>query len=175
MRPHNRNQSLPLHGSQPCLQDNYPPPAPFNLWMAVSLSNNGTELSWDPPAKVRPTAASEHMAWLHSLTQVVVLLGTKCDLEWPLILSRNLGFYSLGEYGCGDQCLGCKGVSYASGQVVPTHAVLSIGDMDLQRPTSLILLFTEQQRSCSVRLACPLFKLLLIDLTSRGWPPAHRC
>ena len=34
--------------------DHYPPPAPFNLWMAVSLTNNGTELSWDPPAKVRP-------------------------------------------------------------------------------------------------------------------------
>ena len=73
--PHSCNQSLPFHRSQPgCLQDNYPPPAPFNLWMAVSLSNNGTELSWDPPAKVRPTAANDSTAWTHSLTK----LGSYC-------------------------------------------------------------------------------------------------
>ncbi|DBA66229.1 TPA: hypothetical protein ACH3X2_002602 [Trebouxia sp. C0005] len=31
--------------------DNYLPPSPFNLWMAVSLKNEGSQLSWDPPAK----------------------------------------------------------------------------------------------------------------------------
>lgn len=33
--------------------DHYLPPSPFNLWMAVSLKNEGSQLSWDPPAKVR--------------------------------------------------------------------------------------------------------------------------
>lgn len=32
--------------------DHYLPPSPFNLWMAVSLKNEGSQLSWDPPAKV---------------------------------------------------------------------------------------------------------------------------
>lgn len=31
--------------------DHYLPPSPFNLWMAVSLKNEGSQLSWDPPAK----------------------------------------------------------------------------------------------------------------------------
>lgn len=32
--------------------DHYLPPSPFNLWMAVSLKNEGSQLSWDPPHKV---------------------------------------------------------------------------------------------------------------------------
>lgn len=31
--------------------DHYLPPSPFNLWMAVSLKNEGSQLSWDPPSK----------------------------------------------------------------------------------------------------------------------------
>ena len=65
------NLAMHPHRSRPCLQDNYPPPAPFNLWMAVSLSNNGTELSWDPPAKVRPpTDAIYSTAGPHSFTKL---------------------------------------------------------------------------------------------------------
>ena len=38
--------------------DHYLPPSPFNLWMAVSLKNEGSELSWDPPSKVSYNASS---------------------------------------------------------------------------------------------------------------------
>ena len=49
--------------------DHYLPPSPFNLWMAVSLKNEGSQLSWDPPAKVTLWARLSGLHMRLSLTQ----------------------------------------------------------------------------------------------------------
>eukprot|EP00891_Asterochloris_glomerata_P008240 jgi/Astpho2/8240/fgenesh1_pg.00122_%23_19_t len=59
--------------------DNYPPPAPFNLWMAVSLNNNGTELSWDPPAKGQK--AGDHVLFKVEMDCVAVMSACPHDLS----------------------------------------------------------------------------------------------
>ena len=54
--------------------DHYLPPSPFNLWMAVSLKNEGSELSWDPPSKVSHDAAS----WSRTLQHITYAVLCHC-------------------------------------------------------------------------------------------------
>ena len=54
--------------------DNYLPPSPFNLWMAVSLKNEGSQLSWDPPAKVSLSPRHSAVAVLLLLWLLLLLL-----------------------------------------------------------------------------------------------------
>ena len=58
--------------------DNYLPPSPFNLWMAVSLKNEGSQLSWDPPAKV---SLSQRHSTVTITVTVTVLLYCYCSLH----------------------------------------------------------------------------------------------
>lgn len=58
---------------------NYPPPAPFNLWMAVSLDNNGTQLSWDPPAKGQKPG--DHVLFKVEMDCVAVMSACPHDLS----------------------------------------------------------------------------------------------
>ena len=60
--------------------DHYLPPSPFNLWMAVSLKNEGSQLSWDPPAKVCAADDVCHAyMYLHAcILELHVFAATQC-------------------------------------------------------------------------------------------------
>lgn len=59
----------------------YLPPAPFNLWMAVSLADEGSHLTWDPPAAGQKPG--DHVLFRANMDCVAVMSACPHDIVDP--------------------------------------------------------------------------------------------